>query len=244
MKNKYLIYIILPIILIAISIWYFNNPKEEVDPFVKIKEDVLKSDKLSDEEIAKLNSEHLTVTHYTDKYVRLKSENLDVYMINSENDWQVVEATESSVSCERMERFGFPSNFISDCYLEFPKVIGKVTLDEAIEGDGGKFEIIATISEIQDPYCNCLKVELDDSEYSIDYVDDEDLFGLEGEEVVLDVSIEDGEILLEEIIDIIDDIEEDYSYLNNEPDYVEEVIESKYYIDRDYSNLDIQIIGD
>jgi hypothetical protein len=247
MKKQYLTYLILTIIFIVVSVLYFTNPKEEIDPFVKIKEDVLKSDKLSDEEIAELNSQYLTVTHYTNRYARLESLNLDVYMINSDNDWQVVEATDSPVSCERMERFGFPSSFISDCYLEFPKAVGKVELDEAIEGEGGEFEIVATISEVQDPYCGCIKIEVEDDEYSLNYIGDDDVSGLEGEEVVLDVSVDDGDIILEEIIDILNDSEEDYvdyNYLSNEPDVSIDTQSSKYYIDRDYSGSDVRIIGD
>lgn len=194
------------------------------------------------------------LTHSSNTYARAVVEGRDVFLTKLSSEWQVVVSTTDPVFCERMERLGFPNNFISDCVLEYSNSVSDTELVEKINNneieEGDSYTIIINIPNIQEEDCNCLSFEVDDEVVSIAYDDEltsEDVLGVDvGDTVAIEVETDDGEVVISSIEEVDDEeIDIDFDYLDNEPDESPLSYDDylKGLIDIDNSDIDVQIIG-
>jgi len=193
---KYSIYGLIIVLVLILIIFFINREDVNIilDPAPEIKKSIIDSDKNSD---IVLSNENIVITHIGGSYARANLVDTDTnfYLVKVNDSWSNVITSKEPIYCERAERLGFPINFVDDCILQFPD---SITLQEHVENpDSIEATIVVTVSNNQDPFCDCLTVEDDDKEFTFAYSGNTDNF-TPGEVVVIDV-------IQNEIIEIIDD---------------------------------------
>jgi hypothetical protein len=186
-----------------------NQSEPAFDPVPEIKNAAIDSIKDTNSNISE---ESIIITHMSSRYARADLINTEIsfYLVKTTDGWNSVIVSDEPVYCERVQSIGFPSNFVDDCVLQFPRAISVddyVNLDDSSADD--EFTIIANITDSQDPFCDCLTVESGGETITLSYPDNTDIFET-GETVVL--TLEDGEIT--EVVSI-DDEESDSNDDNN-----------------------------
>jgi len=212
------------------------------------------------------------LTHSTVKYARGEKTDLEtgkkspVFYMLSGGKWQEIILEDGIISCEKMDRFGFPSSFISDCILLYPKAktVAEVVNDISTGGGSGEVDIIGQIDFGSDPSCStCFNISSGGSDLDLDL--NLDLGNSDGytpgDNVIITTIVDDGNLIVVDIINIDnnnnDDNNDDSNALDDK-DLREEiyyditdlppgVLTEDYYkwlYDIDNSDIDVQIISD
>lgn len=139
----------------AIAILIIILNKEEVNP--DLLKDIDSSLKL-DERAEGLIPENIIITNSTENFLRgtvvdqRDGMQKDFYAIKIGEVWRIVEVTNTSVSCERFARLGFPSSFISDCKLSFSDAVTISEIDATLDSfflESTELKVIGVIEDIQ-----------------------------------------------------------------------------------------------
>lgn len=166
----------------------------------------------------------------------------EIFLIKSQNEWKIVEQGRETVSCERMEKYGFPATFIENCELEFPTAIKVSKLVEKIKNKNTNtnlvesetqnsssafdnealenLEVVGVVSFADDPFCGCFDVTSDGQTVTV-YVNQETFSEeefeniQEGDQVVVTVSVNENESAEENSIESSEDFS-DTSIKSNE----------------------------
>jgi hypothetical protein len=246
--NKKTISIILSglILFLLVLIFSFGNDKKIIsDPISDIREVILNnSNSENNSELA-----NIQITHVNDNYARAQSDLVNFFLIKNEVGWKIIISGEFFF-CEKLEKFGFPAGFISDCVLQYPEAINIAQYQAGDYDPNSESQIIiANISNSQDPFCDCLTVESGGESYTFDY-DGENEYE-PGDTIVISV-VEDNIV---EIVEVIDEDDGDDNN-NNEDDESEEIPDvylnpdpetsqsNLFFLDIDNSQREIQIISD
>jgi hypothetical protein len=243
---KYSLYILIVILAGILAVFFMSNEESgiTVDPVPEIKQSILSSDKNQDLSLA---DENIAVTHIGGAYARASLIDTDTnfYLIKINNTWSNVITSDGPIYCEKAERLGFPINLVDDCVLQYPD---SVTLNEYINDSNYDATIIVTVSENQDPFCDCLTVEDDGGEFTFVYSGDTEYL-VPGDIIVIDVTDN-------EIVEIIDDESNNNSnedndsnsggntYINPNPETISGENLDLYFIDIDHSQKAIQFRND
>lgn len=139
----------------AIAILIIILNKEEVNP--DLLKDIDSSLKL-DERAEGLIPENIIITNSTENFLRgtvvdqRDGMQKDFYAIKIGEVWRIVEVTNTSVSCERFARLGFPSSFISDCKLSFSDAVTISEIDATLDSfflESTELKVIGVVEDIQ-----------------------------------------------------------------------------------------------
>lgn len=230
----------------------------------------IEGDKKVDIDTVLTIDDNIIITHTSKSHVRGEITNpeteevVPVFYALISGEWQKILLEDGIISCEKMDKFRFPSSFISDCILQYPKAktVAEV-VDDIYTGDAdGEIDIIGQIYFGDDPSCSsCFKISSGGADIDFDLGIVNNTPDLNpGDTVVVDVTVIDGETTVnkikkidntndtEEWVDVVDDNnlkEEIYYDITDLPPGFE--IGEEYYkwlYDIDNSHVDVQIIQD
>lgn len=249
MNLKFIPLTVVALLLIAAGALYFKNLNSnnvvEGDIIVETVSQKLPQQNVSNPEIIYLNEGHARMSFINSE----TGESSEVFLVKNNDRWVVVDVNQSGIFfCEKMEKFNFPPDFISDCTLEYASAIrpGDLINKKAnnTNNSGGsadqseELQVVGFIDFGDDPSSGSFNLGsgYDDETVEIDYSDIVDSYtsdnnpnqGLEdGDQVIVTVVIEedeDGEPVakakeVEEINELdIEDYEQNPQADNNDSD--------------------------
>jgi hypothetical protein len=144
MKNDSGLSLVVSIIIVALAAiggttTYYFAQKDSISQTPKTTDVVLK-ETLSKKGVL-LGDPEFTLIHVTDRFARAEikdpqtGESKDTFLVLIKDEWKIVDITSEPVSCEKMEKIGFPAKMISDCLLDFPQAQTVADLENDINGD-------------------------------------------------------------------------------------------------------------
>jgi hypothetical protein len=152
MKNDSGLSLVVSIIIVALAAiggttTYYFAQKDSISQTPKTTDVVLK-ETLSKKGVL-LGDPEFTLIHVTDRFARAEikdpqtGESKDTFLVLIKDEWKIVDITSEPVSCEKMEKIGFPAKMISDCLLDFPQaqtVADLLGIDETKLSSAAQFE--------------------------------------------------------------------------------------------------------
>lgn len=213
--------------LLGIGYFLFNNSEKNsanLSEEIKIKLAIENQKK----ENSELEIQDVKIVQQNSQYARaifLNSENNfgSLFLVKIANDWQVVEMSETNeFFCEKMEKIGFPSSFIADCSLEFPKAEDVLTFSEKLKLPREKEEehsVIGLITLNSDPAKSSFLLTSGEETIELNY-DPSSL----SSEVLSSISNGDQVLVNVQIIENEEEITEEKTTLENSSENINENI--------------------
>ncbi len=209
--------VLVSVIFLTIFLFYIlksNQSTNQNIPKPKTTDEQIKNKILEE-----MGNTNFVISHISPSYARGKisdtSGEKDIFLVESNGNWNIVEITDDFLSCERGERLGFPPSIISDCLLEYPK---SENIEEVLEKEKEEL-ILAEKIQIKG---NILFSNNPD-EYYFEIISDDNnsveiIYNLENGNPIVDQNISNGDyVVIDVIVDENDDGDLIFNLDPNEP---------------------------